>query len=57
MLALGVKDLIPTLSLEELEEGCEAFLEDIEIGEDLGDVDFLFPFLIKGKLDLYEAEY
>ena len=29
MLAIGVKDLIPSLSLEELEEGCEAFLEDI----------------------------
>jgi len=54
---LAVKSIILVLSLEELEEGCEAYLDDINNKEELGTLELLFPHLIHRKLELYEAEY
>lgn len=56
-LALAVKDLLPELSIEELEEGCFKFIEDLEEDADLEGVAFLFPYIIEEKLSRYEKEY
>lgn len=55
--ALLVANILPSLNLQELEEGCKAFIKDIEEGDDLTDVDFLFPYILDRKLKYYEEEY
>lgn len=56
-LAKLVAMMVPSLSLEELEEGASCFLDDIENKEDLSEIEFIFPHLIEAKLNFYETEY